>query len=334
MKVICIGSSSKDIFFPTGEGKISETPEDLMSQKKITFELGAKYQIEDRYESLGGCAANQACGLSRLGVSALCYTVLGNDSTGSWIMQEVEKEGVDAGLATFEDCPSGLSAIIVDEKSGERVIFSNQEANERMQIEKEKLADARWISVSDPNGNWRKNLDDVFETAQISGVKVMFNPRGKNIQEDAKKVYELAGKSEIFFVNKDEAIEIISNNNAQMKADDLNNGEFLIKELKKSGAKIAVITDGKNGAWTCDGKCLIYAPALGNEPVETTGAGDAFSSGFIAAYVKGKNPEDCLKWGIANSGNAVNFYGGVEGLLTEEQILKKIKDINVSKIAM
>ena len=66
-QVICIGSGSKDIFFPTTEGITQETPDDLTAQKKIIFELGAKYHIDNRFESLGGCAVNQACGLRRLG---------------------------------------------------------------------------------------------------------------------------------------------------------------------------------------------------------------------------------------------------------------------------
>ena len=53
MKVICVGSTSKDIFFPTSEGQVVDTPEDLESQKKFVFELGAKYHISDRFESLG-----------------------------------------------------------------------------------------------------------------------------------------------------------------------------------------------------------------------------------------------------------------------------------------
>jgi sugar/nucleoside kinase (ribokinase family) len=71
-KIICIGSSAKDIFFPTNEGKIFETPKDITSQRKIAFELGAKYHIENRFESLGGCAVNVACGLRRLGIESSC----------------------------------------------------------------------------------------------------------------------------------------------------------------------------------------------------------------------------------------------------------------------
>lgn len=317
-KVICIGSSSRDIFFPTNEGVIIETPSDIKSQKKIAFELGAKFHIDDRFESLGGCAVNVACGLQKLGVPAACYTVLGNDMDGEWIKKRVDLEGVDSSLIVSEECLSGLAGIIVDEKSGERVIFSNQEANERMKIDPEKLKEAQWISVSDPNGSWKDILDIVLAIAEKTGAKVAFNPRGKNIQEDAKKVFELAGKMEIFFVNKDEAIEIISN--ARQGAGDLNSEDFLLKELKKAGAKNIVITDGLRGAWAYDGEKIVHIDATKDKVVDTTGAGDAFSSGFLAAYIKGKDLEECVKWGVKNSGNSVKFYGGVEGLLTESEI--------------
>ncbi len=82
MKIICIGSSSKDIFFPTDEGVILETPEDLTSQRKIAFELGAKFRAEDRYEALGGCAANVAAGLARIGFETEYYTKIGDDDLG------------------------------------------------------------------------------------------------------------------------------------------------------------------------------------------------------------------------------------------------------------
>lgn len=329
-KVICIGAATQDIFFPTGEGMILETPEDITSQGKIAFELGAKFQIEDRFESLGGCAVNQACGLSRLGVTSLCYTVIGNDLVGEWIQKELEKEGVDGALITKENCPSGLSAIVVNEGSGERIIFSNQEANERIKIIPEKLEGAEWISVSDPNGEWKKILDDIFMAAEKTGARISFNPRGTNIQEDAGKVFEIAGRAEVFFINKDEAIEILTTRN--LKPENLNDERYLLEELKNSGAKIVVITDGINGAWATDGEKIVFADALVKKAVDTTGAGDAFSSGFLAAYIKGKNLEECLKWGTANGGNSVNFYGGVEGLLKENEIEDKIKNIEVKNI--
>lgn len=319
-KVICIGSASKDIFFPTKEGIVMKTPEDVTSQKKIAFEVGAKYHINDRFEALGGCGVNQAIGLTRLGVPAMCYAVLGNDVIGQWMRQEIKKEGVDDSLIVNEECLTGLSAIIVNEISGERIIFSNQEATERLKIAKQKLEAADWISVSDLTGDWRQDMDDILAMDFMTGARIAFNPRGRNIQEDAQKVFELAGKCEVFFVNKDEAIEILAAK--KFSAEQLNGEEFLLKELKKSGARIVVITDGERGAWAFDGNEIVHEESLLIKTVDTTGAGDAFASGFLAAHIKGKFLKGCVQWGIQNGASVAQYYGGVEGLLREEQMEK------------
>lgn len=329
MKIICIGSTIKDIFFPTNEGTVIDVPEDLTAQKKIFFELGAKYRINDRFESLGGCGANQSAGLSRLGVRVSCYTSIGDDLIGEWIKGEFSKEEIDQELITVENnCLSGLSAIIVDEKSADRIIFSNHEANERLAIIPEKIKDADFISVTDLSGDWKKSVDEVTKAGAENNIKIAFNPRGTNIKEDSKKISEIAGKSEIFFVNKDEAIELVFNLAIETDGKETD----LIKEIKKFGPGIVAITDGENGAWGYDGENLIYAEALPEKAVDSTGAGDAFSSGFLAAHIKGKDLEECLKWGIANGGNVVNFYGGIEGLLKEAEIVEKIKEIKIEKI--
>jgi len=315
-KVICIGSTSKDIFFPTSEGKIIETPKDTESQRKIAFELGAKFHINDRFESLGGCGANQAVGLSRLGETVSCYTAIGNDSVGEWMKKEFVKENIGQELVEVKkNSLSGLSAIVVDQNSGERIIFSNQEANEKLEIDPKKLAGTNFVSITDLSGNWKDIADAAMDFCQQNEIRSAFNPRSRNIQEDARKVFELAGKCEIFFVNKDEAIEIIGSDSSDEK--------YLLAALKKSGAKIVAITNGARGAWASDGEKIVHMKAMKiDKTVDTTGAGDAFASGFLAAYIKEKDLETCVRWGIQNGASVVQHYGGIEGLLKESEIEK------------
>jgi ribokinase len=326
--IICIGSACKDVFFPTAEGKVTDTPEDLLAQKKIEFELGAKYKIETRFEALGGCAANVACGLSKLGIKTACYSHIGDDYIADWIKKELEKNEVDTDFITQENnTVSDMSAIIVDKESGERVIFSNQKANSYLGVAPEKIKNTSWIFIGDLHGDWENNLDKIFDVAKENNIKIAFNPSQQaNIHGHIEKVIECIPKTDIIFLNKDESIEIISKYNSSLNKDDLNSEGTLIKELQKINTKIAVITDGIHGAWVYDGKNLIHRDAQVVKAIDSTGAGDSFNSAFLSAYIKEKNLEECLKWGITNSSSVVQYYGAIEGLLDEEHMLKIQKE--------
>ena len=329
MKIICIGSSTKDIIFPIADGVLMETPNDLESQKKIVFELGAKYQVsQGRHEAIGGCAANVACGLARLGEEAHCATRVGADQSGNWIKDELEKFGVKTGLVQMgPDHRSDLSAIIAHIPSEDRIIFSDRDSNERLEIMEYEIKNvgSQWLFLSSLNGNaqesWEKKLDKILALALESGMKLIFNPGQKNIKSNPEKIIEAVRRLQVLIVNKDEAIEIVDKL-PKIEKDSLNDEKYLAEKLHEVGAKIVVITDGSRGAWAFDGKDFLHVEARKEKVADTLGAGDAFSSGFIAAHLKGKNLEECLDWGIANSSSVVRYYGAVEGLLKEEDILK------------
>jgi len=338
-KIISIGSSTKDIFFPIDGGLIMETPEDLEAQRKIAFELGAKYQLADvRHEAVGGCAANVSCGLACLGAESFCCTHVGNDQSGEWIKGELKQKGVRTDLIqTDKNCQSDLSFILDHLPSGDKVVFSDRDSNEKLEIlpEEIKKIGFEWIFVSSLNGNkqesWENKLDKILQLVKEENLKLAFNPGQKNIKKNPQKVVAAASQSQILIINKDEAIEIMA---SVMQSTDnkLNDEKFLIKKLTEIGVKIIVITDGIHGAWGFDGKEILHVDALVREAVDTTGAGDAFTSGFLAAHLKGKDLGESLKWGIINSSNSVTEYGGQKGLLTQEEIEKSLSQVNVEKL--
>ena len=319
---------------PTDKGTILDTPEDITSQKKLAFELGAKYQIDDRFEALGGCAANVSAGLARLGIKVGCCTKVGDDLLGEWIKNELKKKGVDTNLIqTEKNCKSDLSAIIVNAKSGERTIFFNRDANEKLEIFPKKLKDTDWIFVSALNGDWEKNLDAIISLIKKEKIKLAFNPGQRNIKDNPWKITEAIKNCDLLLLNKDEAIEITRNLQLTTSDEQLNKEVFLAEKLRELGPEIVVITDGLRGAWASGGKNLFYIQATEDSPTDTTGAGDAFSSAFLAGCFKGKKIEESLKWGAANGGNAVKFYGAIEGLLNIGSMEKSAGDIEVKRIS-
>jgi ribokinase len=332
-KILTIGSVSQDVFFPTSDGVAIDTPEDLLSQKKMAFELGAKYHIEERFESLGGCSVNVGVGLAKLGEDVACYTTIGDDVTGEWILKGLKEAGIGTENVTVEkDCKSDLSAILVDKQSADRIIFSNQVANQRLKFDAKKIAIPDWLFVGDLNGIWQATIDAVLEISKAKHIALVFNPRQKTIHDDVKKIIETLHFCELLFVNKDEAIEIVSGCGEIAVRELLENEEYLVKVLRRLGAKTVALTDGERGAWCYDGNELLHAEAVKQAAVDSTGAGDAFTSGFLAAHIKRKDLATALQWGIANSSSSLKEYGGQKGLLFEDGIVAFAKTIKTRAV--
>ena len=83
-----------------------------------------------------------------------------------------------------------------------------------------------------------------------------------------------------------------------------------------------MITDGPKGAYASDGQSRFKMPPYPDPapPFERTGAGDAFSSAFVAALIKGSNIEGALQWAPINSMSVVQKVGAQAGLLSEDEI--------------
>jgi ribokinase len=82
-----------------------------------------------------------------------------------------------------------------------------------------------------------------------------------------------------------------------------------------------VITNGaKGGRVWIDGKKKEYEGKKYHDVVDTTGAGDAFASGYISALLYGYNYERAIGWGLENAGGILRHVGAKKGLLTLAQI--------------
>ena len=333
--VICIGSTSKDIFFPTDEGIILETPEDLTAQRKVAFELGGKYRITELYEAVGGVAANVAWGLARLGVCVAPYSRIGGDETGRWILRELRRAGVSTDKVFVDSAVrSDLSAIIVLSQSGERTIFHNRDANDRLEILPGRLRGAEWFFISAQNGKWEDKIRTIIETAETEGMRIAYNPGQHNLRENPMIAMEMISKSELLVLNKDEALELIMKSRPEATSEQLNDEKFLLSALSSAGVKTIGMTDGNRGAWGTDGTGFWHCPiGTGPRVVDTTGAGDAFSSAFFAAVIfHGKSVRDALRWGIAESGSVVSEYGASAGLLDLSELERRAETLSVSEL--
>ncbi len=109
-----------------------------------------------------------------------------------------------------------------------------------------------------------------------------------------------------------------------MSGGDINDIHDLLDKLHALGPQVVVITDGPKGAYASDGMKRLFMPPYPDPkpPYERTGAGDAFSTTFVAAAAKGLSLEEALRWAPINSMSVVQYTGSHDGLLTERELLK------------
>ena len=120
---------------------------------------------------------------------------------------------------------------------------------------------------------------------------------------------------DVLVLNKEEALALL-NKNAGIPA--------LLKQLSAL-VRIPVITDGKNGAFATDGTLLYSLKPRSIKVVETTGAGDAFGSGFVAGQMLGKNIPESLRLGQAQAEGVLSAIGAKNRLFTRKQAFAELK---------
>jgi len=204
------------------------------------------------------------------------------------------------------------SVIMLDKLTRERTIFVFKDAG-KMFTPDFSLASPKGIFVSSLRDNWETSLEQIRDFAASKQIRLFFNPGLYQVQAGIESLKKFLVSVEAVFLNDDEAIEFTGK---KFKADIAKMAAY----IASLGPKIVVITEGEKGAHVFHEGQMHDAPIRSVTAKDVTGAGDAFVSGFLAAYLKEKTVDEALKWGINNSSSVVGHVGTLKGLLTLNQI--------------
>ena len=94
--------------------------------------------------------------------------------------------------------------------------------------------------------------------------------------------------------------------------------EEIFKFTDEIIAGVLVMTKGPGGVVVSDGKNIYRAGVPDSPVVERTGAGDAFSSGFIAEYIRSGDVSKAIQFATANASSVVTQYGSKAGILKKD----------------
>jgi ribokinase len=244
---------------------------------------------------LGGKGANQAIVLARAGLDVTFVSAIGDDERGDWIRSGLREEGMEVRHVARFPGASDLSIILTD-REGENTIVTTTASAGALRLEHVDAA----LAGASPD-DWlvmQGNLDvsvtrAALESARRRDVTTAFNPSPVK-----PEFVDLVRFADVLVANRTEATELTGCVDTEAAA----------LELLARGAGAVVITLGAEGALHASAGGLNRVAALRKEPVDTTGAGDAFMAAAIAsAALRGLTHIDSVALDAATAAAAMTI---------------------------
>jgi sugar/nucleoside kinase (ribokinase family) len=322
--VLTVGDALIDAFLTIHDSN-SEVHVDEQS-RDFCVRFGDKIDVDRCDFCVGGNAANVAVGLARLGVHTGLVAEIGDDELSSKITNTLEKENIDRTFVTQK--PNMPTSFTVGMNfMGDRTLFV-QHIKREHEYPFEKMGDTKLFFLTSMGKEWKTPYQNLLEYLKKSSALLAFNPGSLQLADRSELIYQLVGRSDFLFVNKEEAETLVfgsvqkEHNNTQLYI------EVLMQQLQKMGPKIVVVTNGGHGSYARDEKGENYSLGIDRvKVVERTGAGDSYTSGFLAAYISGHSVVQAMEWGVKNSAAVVGAIGSQAGLLTKAQMEEKVGKI-------
>jgi 5-dehydro-2-deoxygluconokinase len=287
-------------------------------------QIGASLEGSSSFSKyLGGCPGNIAVGSSRLGLRTAMLSRVGDEAMGRFVSATLEKEGVDLSLLTVDpERLTGLVLLGVNPPDKFPLIFYRENcadmAIEEKDFSAEDLSRAGALLVTGTHFSTEKMFNATkraVELAKSVGTKVIldidFRPvlwgltghgDGESRYVEAQLVNERL--QTIFphcdlIVGTEEELKIATACDETKKA---------ITELLASSSAIIVEKKGARGSAAYTGSEVIEGKVFCVDVLNVLGAGDAFLSGFLRAWLKGESLETSCTWGNASGALVVTRH--------------------------
>jgi len=322
-KIVCLGSALQDVYMRDKDDFV----ETVVDGRKIfgKLELGDKVDVDEVKFSIGGGGTNIAVGLARGGHKVFFMGTTSHDLAGGMVLEMLAAERVNIDyMNSTREKKTGYSVVLLA-PSGERTILTYRGASQDfsgISLKDFKSIKPDWLSATTVYGDMDL-LKKLFTYCRESGIKIMWNP-GKAELAKRKEALGLLKYVDVLLVNRQEAGLLL--------------GVGREIELKKAAAEldgicdIAIITDASKGLMGArDGKLYRLGLYEDVKVVDTTGAGDAFGSGFLTEFAQTGDLEKALVYGSANSTSVIQKIGAKDGLIKRRGA--RIKSMKVEEIS-
>lgn len=274
-------------------------------------ELGREHYATDLTLAPGGSAI-AAVGMQRLGVRVGLIADLGNDPLSGVLWDMLEDFNLDRNLIRRLDQPLHQITVALSFPEDRTFItrFEHPETRVDLQSILEKNP-GKHLHVGSFLAVMRQPA--VCRIAHSAGMTVSLDPGWDEKALRDPTFLEAAADVDYFLPSRSELCWMAEECEPEKAA------ARLLRSMKKGAV---VMKNGPEGAttWEKDRIGAVHVPSLPVQAVDTTGAGDAFDAGFIAALIQGRTLEDCMQHGVVCGSLAVTGKGGLASLPYKEEL--------------
>jgi ribokinase len=261
----------------------------------------------------GGKGANQAIGLARLGCPVAFATKVGDDVFGAEARQILLAEGIPPRGILVGKQPTGVALILVDSAGGNAISVA---PGSNLELTADEVV-ASLGPEFDECGYVVCQLECRLELAvglasqaRRLGKRVILNPApAQPLGPEALQLFDVLTPNEVELAALAAALGVQSES-----------VEVQAKALVDCGVGTVVATLGEEGAVRVSAAGVAAFPAYPVVPVDATGAGDAFTAGFVAALARGEEMDAAVDEGCRAGAFCVTRCGVIDGLGTREAL--------------
>ncbi|MDO8481773.1 MAG: carbohydrate kinase family protein [bacterium] len=307
---VSFGDITTDCFIKLKEARVNCDINQENCMLCVRFGQKIPYESATELPAVGN-GANAAVAAHRLGLKSALVTNLGDDANGGTCRDALEKEGVPSEFVRIHKGLKTNYHYVLQYEDERTILIKHEEYPYEMPVFP---APPRWIYLTSLPSHSLPYQIAIAEYARENNVLLAFQPGTYQIAESVESLAPVYRATEIFFCNKEESQRILKTDGGEIKK--------LLEGILALGPKIAVITDGRNGAYLADGSGFWFAPMYPDPkpPVSRTGAGDATSSTMTSYIALGLSPKEALLHGLVNAASVVQHVGAQGGLLSREEI--------------
>lgn len=277
----------------------------------------------------GGDAHNNAVDMARLGNDVTYIGRIGYDMFAANCLEAMRREGVNVDHVIFSKTAEQAKSLILMGEGDQRTFYQNFGTSEEFCFEDINLEVLDRVSMLQIGGTFHMKQFD-----EEGAVRLLKLAKSKGIITSLDVTMDRSGRwnsvlepyypyLDYFMPSIEQAREIAN----------IENPWDIARFLLDRGVKNVIIKDGKSGSYFCNANSAFSCDSYEIQAVDTTGAGDAFVSGFLTGVGKGFSPEECIVFATACSAHVIQEMGATAGMKDFDTIMRFIKLEKELKIA-